>query len=231
MTVLAVLQPGYLPWLGFFDQVRRADIFVYYDDVQFDKQGWRNRNRIKTAQGIQWLSVPIRHSGRMGQRIDEVEIVSSLPWAHKHLASIRQAYARAPFLETYLPELQAVLSSDWQRLVELDIAISELMCRWFGLTTQRLRASTLAIEGDRNERLLWLCRHVGADRYLSGNAAQSYLDVTAFAAAGITVEWQDYAHPSYPQLHGPFEPYLSALDLLLNMGPQAADILAAKRPE
>ena len=225
MTTLVVLQPGYLPWLGFFDQLRRSDVFVYYDDVQFDKHGWRNRNRIKGPKGAHWLTVPVLHKGRMGQRIDEVEIDPKLPWARKQIETIRQFYAKAPFVGRYLPELEAVLDRNWGNLVDLDIAVAEAMAGWLGLEREMFRSSQLPVEGDRNLRLLSLCRHFGATRYLSGNAAQSYLDLDLFQTTGIDVEWQDYQHPVYPQLHGPFEPALSALDLVLNVGEEAPSVL------
>ncbi len=225
MTTLAVLQPGYLPWLGFFDQMLRSDVFVYYDDVQFDKHGWRNRNRIKTPAGAQWLTVPVLDRGRHGQRILEAEIDPRVPWARKHLAAIRQNYARAPFLNAYLPELEALLSRPWRLLVDLDLAVVEQMCRWLKLERRILRSSELGIVGERSERLLALCRHLGADVYLSGNAAQSYLDMALFAAHGIRVEWQNYRHPVYPQLHGEFMPFLSTLDLLFNVGPASQQII------
>lgn len=224
---LVVLQPGYLPWLGFFDQMRRSDVFVYYDDVQFDKNGWRNRNRIKAPSGPHWLSVPVRHSGLGLPRILDVEIDSRMPWARKHLGSIRQFYARAPFLRAYLPELEEMLERPWEHLVDLDIALATRMAAWLGVSRPVVRSSELGIRGERSERLLHLCQHVGATVYLSGNAAKSYLDVELFARHGIAVEWQDFAHPSYPQLHGEFVPYLSALDLLLNCGEESAAILSS----
>jgi hypothetical protein len=226
MTTLVVLQPGYLPWLGFFDQLRRSDVFVYYDDVQFDKHGWRNRNRIKGPKGPHWLTVPILHKGRMGQRIDQVEIDPRFPWAKKHLETIRQFYAKAPFLDRYLPELKSVIDRPWTSLVELDIELASVMADWLGVKREVYRSSRLAVEGDRNERLLNLCRHFGVSRYLSGNAAQNYLDQVLFQEAGIEVEWQNYQHPVYPQLHGAFEPALSTIDLLLNLGDEAGKVLS-----
>jgi hypothetical protein len=218
---LVVLQPAYLPWIGFFDQLQRADVFVYYDDVQYDKHGWRNRNRIKTQNGPQWLTVPVRHGDDGFPLILDVEIDGRTPWARKHVASIRQAYARAPFLALYGAALEELLERRWERLVDLDIACVGLMAEWFGLHTPIERASALGIDGERTGRLVNICRHFGASRYLSGDSAQTYLDVPAFEAHGITVEWQHYAHPTYPQLHGPFVPYLSALDLVLNCGSEA----------
>ena len=223
---LVVLQPGYLPWLGFFDQMRRADIFVFYDDVQYDKNGWRNRNRIKSPAGPHWLTVPVR-VGSLSQRISETEVDNRQPWARKHLGTVRQFYSKAPHLKRYLPELEELLAGRrWELLAELDEAVVKLMCRWLGLERPTLRSSELGVEGQRSERLLKLCLRLGARRYLSGSAAQSYLDVEMFARHGVEVVWQDYSHPVYPQQHGDFVPFLSALDLLLNCGDDSASIIA-----
>lgn len=222
MSTLVVLQPSYLPWLGYFDLMRRADVFVIYDDVPFDKHGWRNRNRIKTRDGAQWLTVPVRHHG-LGQPLNS-DIAIAAPFARKHLTTLQQQYAAAPFREHYLPALQAVLQQPWQRLLDLNLALLHLLRGWLGLTTPLLRSSQLAIDGERNQRLINLCRHCGADVYLSGNAGQNYLDEAAFAAAGVSVAWHNYAHPVYPQLHGDFLPYLSVLDLLLNVGPDSSQL-------
>ena len=221
-TTVVVLQPGYLPWLGFFDQLRRSSVFVYYDDVQYDKHGWRNRNRIKTQNGPQWLTVPVRTSGpNRLPRIADVEIDNRTPWARKHIQSIRQAYARAPHLSRYLPALEDVLHRRWERLVDLDLACAGLIASWLGIERQIERSSILRVDGDRTARLVNICRHFGATRYLSGDAARAYLDVPLFQREGITVEWQQYAHPTYPQLHGDFVPFLSAIDLLLNCGEES----------
>lgn len=222
---MVVLQPGYLPWLGFFDQVRRSDRFVFFDDVQYDRRGWRNRNRIKGENGEpHWLTVPVLHDGV--QRILEVEIDHGRPWARTHLRTIRQLYRRAPFVERYLPELEEVLQRPWERLVDLDLAVIQLMCRWLGVESRFVRSSELPVSGRSSDLLLGICRHLGASRYLTGDAARSYLDVDLFAEHGIDVIWQQYHHPVYPQLHGPFQPYLSALDLLLNCGDESGEILA-----
>ncbi len=226
MTTLVVLQPSYLPWLGFFDQVRRCDHFVFYDDVSYDKNGWRNRNRIKAASGPVWLTVPVRTKGRMSQAIHDVEITNTIPWARKHLKTIAEAYAASQHRDAYLPALTELLERPWDRLADLDIAASKLMCGWFGLERPMHRSSELGIGGDRNARLLALCQYFGATTYFSGNAAQSYLDVGLFTEHGIQVEWQDFQHPEYPQLHGPFLPLMSALDLVLNVGEECSAILA-----
>jgi len=227
LKTLAVLQPGYLPWLGFFDQLQRSDCFIFYDDVQYDKNGWRNRNRIKSPTGEpHWLTVPV-HVHNLAQRLIDTEIDNRQPWARKHIRTIRQFYARAPHLKRYVPELEELLlGTTWERLCDLDLAVVKLLAGWLGLKRDTMRSSELPVDGDRSERLVNFCLHVGADRYLSGNAAQSYLDVESFARRGIKVEWQDYKHSTYPQQHGAFVPYLSALDLLLNCGDDSAKLIS-----
>lgn len=165
---------------------------------------------------------PVLHSGRSEQLILDVEIDNRLPWRRKHRSTIEQLYARAPFLDEGLPRLIEILEKPWHRLVDLDIATTDWLAREFAINTPRFRSSTLGVGGDRNERLLNLCRHFGATRYLTGDAARDYLDVSGFEAIGVDVEWHGYRHPVYPQPHGEFMPYLSALDLLLNVGPAEA---------
>lgn len=223
---VVVLQPGYLPWVGFFDQMNRSDVFVYYDDVQFDKHGWRNRNRIKAASGPVWLTVPVLAAGRHGQKILEVEIDNRSSWGRKHAMTIAQAYARAPYTKRYLPQLEEVLVRSWDRLVDLDLQTTSLLSDWLGLRRKVVRASELGIEGGQSDRLLKICQHFGADRYLSGDSAKDYLNVTLFASHGITVEWQSYLHPTYPQLHGAFVPHMSIVDLVLNVGPESLAVLS-----
>jgi WbqC-like protein family len=218
LTTLVVLQPSYLPWLGYFDQMCKADVFVWYDDVQFDKHGWRNRNRIKGLKGPLWLTVPVLHTGRALQSINAVEIDNHQPWPRKHLRSVEQLYAPAPFCAPGFASLAEILRRPWKRLVDLNIETTDWLANEFAISTPRHRASQLAIEGDRNTRLINICRHFRATRYISGDAARTYLDVARFTDAGIEVIWHSYQHPQYPQLHGDFVPYLSALDLLLNVG-------------
>jgi hypothetical protein len=226
VTTVAILQPGFLPWLGFFDQMHRADHFVYYDDVQFDKHGWRNRNRIKTANGVAWVTVPVRHGGLHGQSILDTEIDHSKNWARKMLASIKQSYARSPHCQSYIEELTHAWCDDPPaRLLDLDMRTTELMRKWLGIATPVLRSSELGIQGGQTDRLVAICKHLKADTYLSGNAAKDYLQQDLFDAAGISVVWQNYEHPIYPQLHGEFVPFLSAIDLILNLGPESGSVI------
>jgi len=228
---LVVLQPGYLPWLGFFDQMRRSDVFIYYDDVQFDKHGWRNRNRIKSPSGPQWLTVPILHHGKGQPLINDTLIDTTSGWPRKHVGTLRQYYARAPYVKQYLPELEELLNRPWTRIVDLDIAVVDLMAGWLKLTPTVVLASASGIGGARSERLVNFCLHVGAQRYVSGSAARDYLDVGQFESRGIEVVWQDYHHPVYAQQHGPFVPCLSAIDLLLNCGDDSAAILKGEHTQ
>lgn len=227
---LAILQPSYLPWLGYFDQMRRVDAFVYYDDVQYDRDGWRNRNRIRTRQGWQWLTVPVRLGGRFGSLISDVEIDNRNNWARKHIMSLQQAYARAPFVTEYLPRLEAILSRPWEKLVELNLALTEELSAMLGFRPVTRRSSELAARGEASERLLAICRELSADHYLTGDAARSYLDESLFARAGIRVEYQSYRHPVYPQVHGEFVSHLSVVDLIFNCGPESARILKGDNP-
>lgn len=225
---LVVLQPGYLPWLGFFDQMLKSDVFVLYDDVQYDKRGWRNRNRIKCPSGPRWLTVPVKTKGRYLQKILEVEIDNTQAWTAQHLRTLRHCYAAAPYVDRYLPELEELLGRQWDLLVELDIALIGKLAQWLGLSPTTMRSSKMEAKGSKTERLLELALELGATTYLSGNAAQDYLDVELMVEHRIEVRWHNYEHPTYPQLHGPFMPYLSAIDLLLNCGEESGSVLSGR---
>lgn len=226
---LVVLQPGYLPWIGFFDQLRQSDTFVLYDDVQYDKHGWRNRNRVKSPGGATWLTVPVRTKGRPHQRLLDVEIDNEQRWAHQHLGTIRHLYARAPYVGRYLPHIVEVLSRRWGRLVDLNLELLSLLTAWFDLDRTILRSSQMGISGGGTRRLVDIALETGASRYLTGDAAKDYLDVPMFAEHGIEVEWHGYGHPTYPQQHAGFVPYLSALDLLMNCGGEGARAVLGRR--
>lgn len=226
MKTVVVLQPSYIPWLGYFDQMSKADTFVFYDDVQFDKHGWRNRNRIKSPKGEPyWLTIPVRHSGKGKPTNKDIEIDSNRDWRKKHLETIRQFYRKAPFLDQYFDEFSEVLSPPETRLSSLNYEVTAWMSKKLGVQAPTCRSSELGIQGGQSERLLDICSHFEATHYLSGSAAREYLDMELFKARGIEVLWHDYVHPSYPQLHGEFVPFLSALDLLMNVGPESQHYL------
>jgi len=225
---VVVLQPSYLPWLGYFDQLFQSDVFVLYDDVQFDRHGWRNRNRIKTPQGAQWLTVPVLTGGWPPPRIREVRIDARVPWARKHLQALRLNYAKAPAAEPVLSALEPLLGRAWTHLIDVNLAVFDALCRLLRVKRDVRLSSELGIDGQRTERLVAICASLGAERYLSGDAAEDYLDVSQFAARGIDVEYHRYRHPVYQQQHGAFVPYLSVVDLLMNHGEDSLNILTSE---
>jgi len=224
MPRLAAVQSSYVPWKGYFDLIAAVDEFVLYDDVQYTKHDWRNRNRIKTREGVRWLTIPVRTTGRFGQRINQVELVGP-HWARRHLRSLRQAYAGAPAFCDLLPWLEDVYqrAEQEQRLSRINELFVRELCALLGITTRITRAADHRLPQGRVERLVELCRQRGADEYLSGPAARSYLDEEAFSTAGIGVRWMDYdGYLEYPQLWPPFEHRVSVLDLLVHVGVEAA---------
>lgn len=226
---IVILQPGYLPWLGFFDQLRRSDLFVIYDDVQYTKRDWRSRNRIKTQQGEHWLTVPVINSGRYKQLINEAEIDYSQNWTHKHLSTITSAYKNAPFFEKYYPKLAETLNAKPKYLLNLDIDIINLCASWLAIKTPLVLSSSLNVTGSSTERLVHICQKLNATHYLTGDAAQAYLDLSLFDQAAITVDYHGYQHPYYQQLYPPFIPYMSVIDLIFNHGDDSLSILSGDK--
>jgi hypothetical protein len=221
---IGILQPGYLPWLGFFEQLAKTDVFVLYDDVQYDKHGWRNRNRIKTAAGPRWLTVPV--ITRQHTLIKDVAIDGGKDWARKHVLSLRQNYSKAPHFAKHFPAYDEALGRPWKLLADLDEHLIKVMAGQLGLDASRVvRSSSVGVHGGRDERLVALCRHFGAKVFYEGAAGKDYIDETLFLDHGVRVEYQDYRHPEYKQLFGPFVSHLSAVDLLFNHGPKSLAIL------
>ena len=218
-------QPQYLPWLGYFDKVDRADVFVLLGTVQYKKNEYQNRNRIKTAQGWQWLTVPVRY--RFPQRIDEVTISNDVNWRNKHRQAIVSNYAQAPFFHDYSPFFDEICDTEWERLVDLSTRTVTALTSHLGITTPVRDAAEWELSDDPTGRLVDICRALDADTYLSGSGGREYLDLAQFSEAGVRVVFQNYRHPEYPQQFGPFEPHMSAVDLLLNCGPDSLDVLRA----
>ena len=224
---LAIHQPHYLPWLGYFAKWAAADLFVFLDTVQYEKNGWQNRNRIKTREGARWLTVPVR--ARLGTLIRDVVVDSSQPWRARHFTLIESNYGAAPAWRQYRDELQAFYGREWDRLAPVAVASAEWLGRKLGIKAPTRLASEIEIANgsppDATARLVGLCRAVGADTYLAGRDGALYMDIAQFEAAGIAVETQQYEHPVYTQEHGEFVPSLSAVDLLLMHGDEALGIL------
>lgn len=210
----AIVQPSYIPWRGSFDLIARADLFVFYDDVQYDHRGWRNRNRIKTPHGTRWLTVPV-HPRRIP--ICEIETVDS-DWPRRHLAALTRSYGKAPHFDEFRPWLERVYAEPPRLLADFTISLTLDILALLDIHTPTLRSTSLNVSGAKTERLLAVLRAVGATRYLSGPSARAYLDVELLERAGIEVEWMTYDVPEYPQLYPPFDPHVTVLDFLFMAG-------------
>jgi hypothetical protein len=223
-----ITQSNYIPWKGYFDSMALIDVFVLYDEVQYTRRDWRNRNLIKTPQGLQWLSIPIEVKGKYYQKIQETRI-SEKKWVDTHLKTIRHNYAKAAAFKEVFPFIESTYSQarELDYLSEINRLLLEEIARFFGIHTlfhyswEFSRQST-----DRNRRLLEICQLIGATDYYTGPAAQAYIDIHLFQQAGIRVHWLDYNdYPEYPQLYPPFEHKVSIIDLLLNTGREAPKYL------
>lgn len=217
---VGVIQSNYLPWRGYFDLIDEVELFVFYDDVQYTKNDWRNRNRIKTPAGVQWLTVPVLH-GHSAQLINETRLDDAKPWRRKHLGSIEQAYRTAPYFDIYYPAFAKLLAQTYVNIAELNHALTRWLMMQFDIATPVKHSWEFQLTGARGDRLLDLLRQVGTTHYLSGPSARAYLDVPEFARHGIQVEYKAYDYAPYPQLWGKFAGDVSALDLLFNTGPDA----------
>jgi hypothetical protein len=224
---IAIHQPQYLPWLGYFDKLDSADVFILLDTVQFKKHEWQNRNRIRTKEGWQWLTVPI--IDRFPEPLGQVEISASVDWQRKHAQSLHLNYGRAPHWDPLGPTLLALLRRPWRRLCDLNVAIIALLCDHLGVTTRCVLASTLTAREEPTDRLIDLCRAMGGTEYLAGQGGSGYMDMGRFVEAGIAVSAQAYRHPEYPQRYTPFVSHLSVVDLVFNCGPESVAILRSGR--
>lgn len=228
MKKVAILQSNYIPWKGYFDMIASVDEFIIYDDVQFTKNDWRNRNRIKINGQIQWLSIPVHHS--ISNRICDVK-VSLDNWNIKHWKTLQASYGRAAaFREAsgFLEELYQSPLSPY--LSEINVAFIRAINKFLGIDTLITWSSDYTYSGERSEKVLALCKAAGADSYLSGPAAKCYLDVSLFEQEKIKVEWMDYSgYPEYQQMGGKFDHAVSILDLVLNTGVAAKSFMKYDR--
>lgn len=229
MRKIAVLQSNYIPWRGYFDIIHDVDEFIFYDEVQYTKNDWRNRNRIYTGQGVQWLTIPVE--GHIAQSIDEVRPAGT-KWQQKHWNTLVTCYSRAPFFDMYREFFEDVyLGREWDYLYRLNRYLTEQISQVFlGIGTKFSDSRDYHSEGSGHEKLLSLLRSAGAEYYVSGPAAKDYIIAEDYREAGIELHWKDYSgYPPYPQLHEPFEPYVSILDLLFNTGPDAPEYIWGNR--
>jgi hypothetical protein len=223
MKRVAAIQSSYIPWRGYFDVIGLVDEFILLDEVQYTKRDWRNRNRVKTAQGPLWLTIPVQVKGRYHQRIDEVRVAES-GWAERHWQTLRQAYAQAACFDAVAEQIAALYeqAAALERLSDVNRMFLEEICPLLGIDTKLSWSTDYESQGEKTERLVSLCEQAGAEEYVSGPAARDYLDEGGFADSGIAVRWMDYeGYEEYPQVHPPFEPAVSIVDLLFNTGTDA----------
>ena len=229
---IAISQPTFLPWLGWFDLADQADLFVILDTVAFSKQSWQQRNRIRTQNGLEYLSVPVKTSGRFGQQIKDCEIVNQV-YLVKMIKSVHINYIRAPFFESvysdFINTMQTAASSN--RLADLNIALIFWMSKYLDISTKMVLASTLNVSGQRGEYVAAICECMGAHRYLSPLGSEGYLleDRRSFERRDVEVFIQMYEHPEYAQQFKPFIPFASTLDLIFNLGPTAGAVMRSGR--
>ncbi|MEM6622014.1 MAG: WbqC family protein [Pseudomonadota bacterium] len=225
---IVILQSNYIPWKGYFDLMNAADEFVLFDEVQFTRRDWRNRNKVIVGGAAKWLTIPVETKGRYDVRIDEVRI-SDAGWASKHFQTLRHAYGKAPYWRDYGPKLEALYTqaAGMDHLSTVNRLFLGVMAGWLGITTPLGESSDLArTTADPGARLIEICLARGASDYLSGPAARSYIDPDAFARAGLGLHYADYTgYPEYDQGGAEFTHGVSALDLLMRLGPVARDHL------
>jgi len=216
---VAILQSNYIPWKGYFDIIGMVDEFIIYDEVQYTKNDWRNRNKIKTPSGLQWITVPV-YQKSLQQKISETEI-SNHKWGVKGWNSIKANYTKAPYFKTHsLPFEEFYCTVKSMRLSEINVALIKLICDQLGIPTLITNSGDYSLTGDPTEKLINLCKQAGSSSYLSGPAAKNYLREDLFKQEGIEIKWMDYeGYPEYPQLYPPFQHGVSIIDLLFNTGP------------
>jgi len=225
---VAIMQPTYLPWSGYFGLMQAVDLFIFLDSVQFAKRSWQQRNQIKTPLGAQWLTVPVLSKGKQDQLITSVEINLDSGFPSDHQKAIEIHYRKTKYYETYAPRLFAWLASPSRKLVDITMGLILEIKDFLGIPTRTLRASQLGSLGAKAELLASLCREVRASEYISPPGSKEYLaESDAFEKSGIQIKYFDFRHPQYPQLYGPFLPFMSSIDLIFNCGPESTEIIRA----
>ncbi len=229
--IVSIMQPAYLPWLGYFHRLSLSDVHIILDSVPASKGDYFNRNRIRTANGWIWLTVPMHgNNDRMTQPIFELKANPLQRWAHKHWRSIENSYGRSPYFERYAPAIADVLSNPPESIEELCTRLLPVLLNAFDIHPQFVYSRDLDVAATKSDLVLQLCRRTEADTYVSGPFGRDYLDLAAFARERIAVRFHDYRHPSYTQAFAGFEPYMAAIDLLFNHGPRSREVLERDQP-
>jgi len=227
-----ILQPSYIPWRGYFHQIQKADVFVFYDDVQYDRDGWRNRNRIKGPHGPQWLTIPVSRKGSVVNRtpIASIAINWDTEWNTRHWKTLQQVYARAPYFRECADWLEPFYRMRPQLLTDFVIELTTAISDHLGIHhVQFLRSSSLGLEGQKTDRVLSVLQRLKATHYISGPSARDYIEREKFLDAGISLEYMSYDYREYPQLYPPFYPHCSVLDLMFMTGSAAGDWIWGER--
>lgn len=225
---IAILQPSYLPWIGYFDQMVRVDQFVLFDDVQFTRRDWRNRNKIRTKDGWAWVTVPVQQKDKFGQLLRETRIDNNVNWRRKHLEAIRHNYAQSPYFDLYFPYFESIYNKEWNFLVDLCIETILHFKDVLNIPTPVIKSSEMNISEKKWEKILAICKQLNATRYLTGDLAKNYLSAQEFLKNDIALEYHEYEHPEYTQRYPEFVPYLSIVDLLFNHGDKSLQIITGK---
>lgn len=226
MKTVAILQSCYIPWKGYFDIIRHADVFIIYDDIAYSKNNWRNRNQIKTPQGIQWLTIPVHHT--LNTRICDVT-VNDTKWADKHWKSFNMHYAKSPYFKHYSELFYDTYqqSKQFDHLSDINYCWLKTLCQLLNINTPLHYASDYPHQGDKTEKLIQICQAADATHYLTGPAANNYMNTDLFKAADINILYMDYQYyPVYRQLYGAFTHSVTCLDLIFNTGPEAIHYLS-----
>ncbi|MBF0557351.1 MAG: WbqC family protein [Nitrospirae bacterium] len=220
---ITIHQPEHLPWLGFFHKMSGADRFVLLDNVQFSKNYFQNRNKARTADGWTWLTVPV--SRTIDTLIKDVTISDDFRWKRKWKDTICYAYKKAPYFDKYFESIDNVMSNSSNNLCDFNVALIKCLAGSLNITTDLIMASELNSKGSGSDLILSICKEVGSSSYVSGISGRNYLKLDEFETAGIDVEFQEFHHPVYKQLYGPFIPCMSVIDLLFNCGDKSLDII------
>ncbi len=228
--IVSINQPAYLPWLGYFHRIAVSDAHIVLDHVQFEKNSFTNRNKVRTREGWCWLTVPVKTSGKFGDlSINTVGIAGERPWAAKHWETLRLNYSKAPFFSEHADLFERIYARPWGKLSDLTREITAYLLDAFKIETKIYFASLMNASGKKDELMLNLCRELGATVYLSGPLGRNYLREELFRDHAIAVQYDDYHHPTYFQLYPGFEPYMAAIDLLFNAGPASRGILLKEK--
>jgi len=221
--MLSAHQPVYLPGIIFFNKVSQSDTFVLLSDAQFERSSWQMRNKVRSGETDCYISIPVQKKGKLGQLINDTKI-SGDGWKTKHLKTIKFNYSKRPFFDDYFPELEHIITEARDSVCDLNVSLIRHLCSCLDIKTHIIDSSDLNVSGFQTDRLVSICKALDANEYVSNIGARSYIDESLFEKAGIRHFWQDFHHPVYDQGRA-FCPNLSVIDLLFNMGQQAADIV------